>query len=126
MTARRQRLDPTKLRPATQLVHGGTQRSQFGETSEALFLTQGYAYPDMETAEARMKGAEAGYVYSRYSNPTVDMFQERMALIEGAEAGRATASGHGSQRMRADSTPSMARICASSPAPSAPSASMSV
>ncbi len=81
------------LHPATQLVHGGTVRSQFGETSEALFLTQGYAYPDMETAEARMKGAEPGYVYSRYSNPTVDMFQQRMALLEGAEAARATASG---------------------------------
>ncbi len=63
------------------------------KSSEALFLTQGYAYPDMETAEARMKGAEPGYVYSRYSNPTVDMFQSRMALLEGAEAARATASG---------------------------------
>ncbi len=93
MTAPRQKLDLTKLQPATQLVHGGTKRSQFGETSEALYLTQGYAYPDMETAEARMKGAEAGYVYSRYSNPTVDMFQERMALIEGADAARATSSG---------------------------------
>ncbi|MGB7046148.1 MAG: PLP-dependent transferase, partial [Methylocella sp.] len=85
--------DIKALHPATQLVHGGTMRSQFGETSEALFLTQGYAYPDMETAEARMKGAEPGYVYSRYSNPTVDMFQQRMALLEGAEAARATASG---------------------------------
>ena len=93
MTARRPKPDLTKLQPATQLVHGGTQRSQFGETSEALFLTQGYAYPDMETAEARMKGAAPGHVYSRYTNPTVDMFQERMALLEGAEAGRATASG---------------------------------
>jgi O-succinylhomoserine sulfhydrylase len=93
MTAPRPKPDLTKLQPATQLVHGGTQRSQFGETSEALFLTQGYAYPDMETAEARMKGAAPGHVYSRYTNPTVDMFQERMALLEGAEAGRATASG---------------------------------
>jgi O-succinylhomoserine sulfhydrylase len=93
MTARQPKPDLTKLQPATQLVHGGTQRSQFGETSEALFLTQGYAYPDMETAEARMKGAAPGHVYSRYTNPTVDMFQERMALLEGAEAGRATASG---------------------------------
>jgi O-succinylhomoserine sulfhydrylase len=93
MTARGPKLDMTKLQPATQLVHGGMHRSQFGETSEALFLTQGYAYPDMETAEARMKGDEPGYVYSRYSNPTVDMFQERMALLEGAEAARATSSG---------------------------------
>jgi O-succinylhomoserine sulfhydrylase len=93
MKARRQKPDMAKLHPATQLVHGGTARSQFGEISEALFLTQAYAYPDMETAEARMKGAEPGYVYSRYSNPTVDMLQERMALLEGAEAARATSSG---------------------------------
>lgn len=93
MSSRGQKPDLTKMRPATQLVHGGTNRSQFGEISEALFLTQAYAYPDMETAEARMKGAEPGYVYSRYSNPTVDMFQTRMALLEGAEAARATSSG---------------------------------
>ena len=82
-----------KLRPATRLVHGGTMRSQFGETSEAMFLTQGYVYPDMETAEARFKGESAGFIYSRFSNPTVAMFEERMALLEGAEAARATASG---------------------------------
>lgn len=93
MNAPRQKPDLTKLHPATQLVHGGTARSQFGEISETPFLTQAYAYPDMETAEARMKGAEPGYVYSRYSNPTVDMFQSRMALLEGAEAARATSSG---------------------------------
>ena len=81
------------LRPATRLVHGGSMRSQFGETSEAMFLTQGYVYPDMETAEARFKGESAGYIYSRFSNPTVAMFEERMALLEGAEAARATASG---------------------------------
>ena len=93
MNARGQKPDMKTLHPATQLVHGGTNRSQFGETSEALFLTQGFAYPDMETAELRMKGAEPGYVYSRYANPTVTMFEERMALLEGAEAARATASG---------------------------------
>ena len=82
-----------KLRPATRLVHGGTMRSQFGETSEAMFLTQGYVYPDMESAEARFKGEEPGFIYSRFSNPTVAMFEERMALLEGAEAARATASG---------------------------------
>ena len=92
MNARGQKPDMKTLRPATQLVHGGTMRSPFGETSEALFLTQGYAYPDMETAEARMKGAEPGYVFALF-NPTVDMFQSRMALLEGAEAARATASG---------------------------------
>jgi O-succinylhomoserine sulfhydrylase len=93
MNARGQKLDMKTLRPATQLVHGGINRSQFGETSEALFLTQGFAYPDMETAELRMKGAAPGFVYSRYANPTVDMFEQRMALLEGAEAARATASG---------------------------------
>ena len=81
------------LRPATQLVHGGTMRTPFGEMSEALFLTQGYAYATMESAEARFKNLEPGFIYSRYSNPTVAMFEERMALLEGAEAARATASG---------------------------------
>ena len=81
------------MRPATALVHGGQMRSQFGETSEALYLTQGYVYPTMETAESRFKGEEKGFIYSRFSNPTVAMFEKRMALIEGAEAARATASG---------------------------------
>ena len=80
-------------RPATQLVHGGTLRSSFGEMSEALYLTQGYAYDSMEQAEARFKNIEPGFVYSRYSNPTVQMFEDRMALLEGAEAARSTASG---------------------------------
>lgn len=93
MNTPRQKPDMKTLRPATQIVHGGTQRSQFGEISEALYLTQAYAYPDMETAELRMKGAAPGFVYSRYSNPTVVMFEERMALLEGAEAARAMASG---------------------------------
>ena len=74
-------------------VHGGTLRSQFAETSEALFLTQGYVYPTMEAAEARFKGEDPGFIYSRFSNPTVAMFEERMALLEGAEAARATATG---------------------------------
>jgi O-succinylhomoserine sulfhydrylase len=80
-------------RPATQLVHGGTLRSQFGETSEAIFLNSGYVYDNAEQAEARFKGDEEGFVYSRYSNPTVDMFERRMCLLEGAEAARGTASG---------------------------------
>ena len=83
----------TGLRPATQLVHGATMRSQFGELSEALFLTQGYKYDTMEDAEARFKGEAPGFIYARYGNPTVAMFEERMALLEGAEAARATASG---------------------------------
>jgi O-succinylhomoserine sulfhydrylase len=85
--------DKKKLRPATQLVHGGGLRSQFGELSEALFLTQSFAYPTMEAAEARFKGEDKGFIYSRFSNPTVAMFEQRMCLLEGAEAARATASG---------------------------------
>jgi len=84
---------PRKLRPATQLVHGGVTRSPFGEMSEALFLTQSFAYPTMEAAEARFKGDDPGFIYSRFSNPTVAMFEQRMILLEGAEAARATASG---------------------------------
>ncbi len=80
-------------RPATQLIHGGTLRSAFGETSEAMFLTQGFLYDSMESAEARFKGDEPGFIYSRFSNPTVAMFEQRMALLEGAQAARATASG---------------------------------
>jgi O-succinylhomoserine sulfhydrylase len=85
--------DPKTLRPATQLVHGGSLRSSFEETSEALFLTQGYLYDSMESAEARFKGDEPGFIYSRFANPTVAMFERRMALLEGAEAARATATG---------------------------------
>ena len=81
------------LRPATQLVHGGTLRSQFGETSEGLFLTQGFVYDTMESAELRFKGEAPGFIYSRFANPTVAMFEQRMALLEGAEASRATATG---------------------------------
>src|SRR5947209_10951379 len=77
---------PPRMRPATTLVHGGTLRSSFEETSEALFLTQGFVYETMEAAEARFKGAEPGFIYSRFSNPTVAMFEQRMALLEGAEA----------------------------------------
>ncbi|HSO48358.1 MAG TPA: PLP-dependent transferase, partial [Rhizobiaceae bacterium] len=80
-------------RTATQLVHGGTLRSQFGETSEAMFLTQGFVYESAEAAEARFKGEEPGFIYSRYANPTVDMFEKRMCALEGAEDARATASG---------------------------------
>ncbi len=82
-----------RFRPATQMVHGGTMRSQFGETSEAMFMTQGFVYADAEAAEARFKGDDPGFVYSRYANPTVAMFEERMTLLEGAEAARGTASG---------------------------------
>jgi O-succinylhomoserine sulfhydrylase len=79
--------------PETQLVHGGTLRSGFGETSEALFLTQSYVYASAEQAEERFKSEAGGFIYSRYANPTVAMFEERMRLLEGAEAARATATG---------------------------------
>jgi len=78
---------------ATKLVHEGTLRSQFGETSEAIFLNSGYVYESAEQAEARFKGDEEGYVYSRYANPTVAMFEVRMCALEGAEAARGTSSG---------------------------------
>ena len=80
-------------KPQTALVHGGTLRSQFGETSEAIYLTQGYVYDTAQAAEARFKGEEPGFIYSRYANPTVDMFEKRMCALEGAEDARATASG---------------------------------
>ncbi len=82
-----------KWRAATQAVRGGTNRSGFGETSEALFLTAGYVYESAEEAEARFAGTREGFVYSRFANPTVTMFEERMALLEGADAAKATATG---------------------------------
>ncbi|WP_313613458.1 O-succinylhomoserine sulfhydrylase [Agrobacterium sp.] len=80
-------------RPATKLVHGGSLRSQFGETSEALYLTQGFVYENSEAAEARFKGETDGFIYARYASPTNDMFEKRMCMLEGAEEARATASG---------------------------------
>ena len=80
---------------ATRLVHSGTERSPFGETSEALYLTQGFVYDSAEAAAARFAGEEEGYIYSRYANPTVTMFERRMCALEGAEDALATASGMG-------------------------------
>jgi O-succinylhomoserine sulfhydrylase len=82
-----------RRRPQTELVRGGLTRSSFDETSEALFLTSGYIYPSAEDAEAAFKGDLKRYQYSRYANPTVTMFEERLRLLEGAEACYATASG---------------------------------
>ncbi|PTV73405.1 O-succinylhomoserine sulfhydrylase [Agrobacterium pusense] len=82
-----------KWRPATQLVHGGTLRSPYGETSEAIYLTQGFVYENSEAAEARFKGETDGFIYARYASPTNDMFEKRMCLLEGAEDARALASG---------------------------------
>jgi O-succinylhomoserine sulfhydrylase len=83
----------TRWRPQTRLVRGGLARSEFGETAEAIYLTSGYVYEDAEQAEDRFKNRDPGYIYSRYGNPTVSMFEERMCLLEGAPASRAVASG---------------------------------
>jgi O-succinylhomoserine sulfhydrylase len=83
----------TRYRPETKLVHSGALRSQFGETSEALFLTQGFIYDSAEQCEARFKGEDPGFLYSRFSNPNISMFERRMIELEGAEAARATATG---------------------------------
>jgi O-succinylhomoserine sulfhydrylase len=82
-----------QYRAETNLVHAGTQRSRFGETSEALFLTQGFVYDSAEQCAARFTGDDPGYLYSRFSNPTVNMFEQRMCALENAESARATASG---------------------------------
>ena len=88
----KQFIDPA-WEPETALVHGGSMRSGFQEMSEAMFLTQGYQYASAEEAEERFKTEAGGFIYSRYANPTVAMFEERTRLLEGAEAARATASG---------------------------------
>jgi O-succinylhomoserine sulfhydrylase len=93
MSASKESAKQHKYRPETRLVQSGILRSQFGETSEALFLTQGYVYDNSAQAEARFKGEDPGYQYSRFANPTVTMFEQRIAEFEGAEAARATATG---------------------------------
>ena len=80
-------------RPETRLVHSGSLRSQYGETSEALFLTQAYVYDSAEECEARFNGEKPGFTYSRFSNPNIAMFERRMMELEGAEAARAAATG---------------------------------
>jgi O-succinylhomoserine sulfhydrylase len=91
--AKRATDNPADWDVATRLVRGGAMRSQFGETAEAIFLTQGYLYDSAESADARFSGDAPGFIYSRYANPTVQMFEDRLALLEGAEACRAQASG---------------------------------
>jgi O-succinylhomoserine sulfhydrylase len=85
--------DPQNWETATRLVRGGLARSEFGETSEPIYLTQGFVYDSAEAADARFGGAAPGFVYSRYANPTCKTFEDRLALLEGAEACRTTASG---------------------------------
>ena len=92
-TAGQDRSITRQWRPATQAVRGGTWRSEMGETSEALFLTSGYAYDDAATVAARFAGEAEGMTYSRLQNPTVQMLEERIALLEGAQACRTQASG---------------------------------
>jgi O-succinylhomoserine sulfhydrylase len=83
----------SKWRPATLAVRGGTARSDFGETSEAIFMTSGYSYDNAEEAAARFRGERPGMTYSRLQNPTTEMLEQRIALLEGAEAARVTATG---------------------------------
>ncbi|QUJ77173.1 O-succinylhomoserine sulfhydrylase [Sulfitobacter albidus] len=84
----------TKWKPGTQAVHAGTRRSQYGEVSEAIFLTQGFVYESAEHAEARfISSGDDEFIYARYGNPTVAMFEDRIAALEGAEDAFATASG---------------------------------
>lgn len=83
----------SKWRPATQAIRGGTWRSEHGETSEAMFLTSGYCYDDAQTVAARFAGEAEGMTYSRLQNPTVEMLEQRIALMEGAPACRAQATG---------------------------------
>ena len=89
----KKRPDTARWRTQTKLVRGGTKRSEFGETNEAIFLTSGFIYPTAESAETSFKGESERFIYSRFSNPTVAMFEERLALLEGTPNARATASG---------------------------------
>jgi O-succinylhomoserine sulfhydrylase len=93
MTAKTE--SPQNWEPATQLIRGGLARSPYGETAEAIFLTQSFVYDSAEEADARFAGASNGpqFVYSRYANPTTQMFEDKLALLEGAELCRSTASG---------------------------------
>jgi O-succinylhomoserine sulfhydrylase len=80
-------------RPETVLVHGGITRSQYGETAEALYLTQGFVYNSAEQAEGRFKQEDPGFQYTRFGNPTISMFEDRLRIFEGAEDCRVTATG---------------------------------
>ena len=85
--------DPDDWEVATRLIRGGLARSAHGEIAEALYLTQSFAYESAAAADARFSGEEPGFIYARYGNPTVKMFEDRLALLEGAQACKATASG---------------------------------
>ena len=85
--------DEAAWRPATRLIRGGTRRSSFDETCEGLFMTSGFVYSSAEEAEEAFKGERSRFVYSRFANPTIQMFETRMALLEGAAYCKATATG---------------------------------
>jgi O-succinylhomoserine sulfhydrylase len=85
--------DPARWHPDTRMIHGGVLRSDFKETAEAIYMTSGFVYSSAEEAEAAFANTKPRFIYSRFSNPTVQMFESRMALLEGAEDARATASG---------------------------------
>lgn len=93
MSYKNKNIDFKNLRLETQLVRGGSIRSDFGETSEAIFLNSGFAYNSAETAESRFNGEAPGYVYSRYLNPSLKMLEDKLAILEGAEAACVMASG---------------------------------
>lgn len=93
MSYKNKNTDFSKLHPQTQMVRGGTLRSNFGETSEAIFMNSGFAYNSAEVAESRFNGEAPGYVYSRYLNPTLKMLEDRLSLLEGAESCCVMASG---------------------------------
>lgn len=93
MSYKNKDLDFKNLHLETKMVRGGTIRSNFGETSEAIFLNSGFAYNSAETAESRFNGEEPGYVYSRYLNPNLKMLEDKLALLEGAESACVMASG---------------------------------
>ena len=84
---------PKDWKPQTRMVRGGMARSPYGEISEALFLTQSFAYDSAAAADRRFSGEDPGFIYQRFGNPTTQMFEDRLALLEGAEVCRATASG---------------------------------
>jgi O-succinylhomoserine sulfhydrylase len=92
-TAPTNRESPKDWAPATRLVRGGMARTPYGEISEPIFLTQSFAYDTAEAADKRFGGEEPGFIYARYGNPTVKTFEDRLALLEGVEGCRATASG---------------------------------
>lgn len=93
MSYKNKNIDFKNLRLETQLVRGGSIRSDFGEASEAIFLNSGFAYNSAETAESRFNGEAPGYVYSRYLNPSLKMLEDKLAILEGAEAACVMASG---------------------------------